>query len=41
MIAKQNEAQLATLHAFWRFVKFQVGNNYAPSVRREAGGAEM
>ena len=31
MIAEQNEAQLATLHGFCRFVKFQVGNNYATS----------
>ena len=35
MIAEQNEAQLATLHGFCRFVKFQIGNNYAaPSVAR-------
>ena len=38
MIAEQNEAQLATLHGFQGFVKFQVGNNYATPLRRAVDG---
>ena len=32
MIPEQNEAQIATIHPFWPFVKFRIGNNYLPSV---------
>lgn len=35
--AEQNEAQIATLHAFGWFVKFQIGNNYTALLSAQSG----